>query len=43
MINLFEPMTLRGNDCILDPLSYEHHDDLTHAVNDGELWRLWFR
>lgn len=42
MTNLFEPITLRGNDCILVPLSYEHHDDLANAVNDGELWRLWY-
>jgi RimJ/RimL family protein N-acetyltransferase len=42
MTILFEPLTLRGNDCTLAPLSYEHHDDLANAVNDGELWRLWY-
>jgi len=42
MTILFEPMTLRGNYCTLVPLSHEHHEDLTNAVNDGELWRLWY-
>jgi RimJ/RimL family protein N-acetyltransferase len=26
----------------LEPLSQDHHDDLVDAVNDGELWTLWY-
>jgi RimJ/RimL family protein N-acetyltransferase len=36
------PVTLRGSHAILEPLSHEHHDDLVNAVNDGELWTLWY-
>jgi len=27
---------------ILEPLSQAHHDDLVEAVQDGELWKLWY-
>jgi RimJ/RimL family protein N-acetyltransferase len=37
-----EPITLRGTHAILEPLSQAHHDDLAEAVQDGELWKLWF-
>lgn len=37
-----EPITLRGAHAILEPLSHAHHDDLTEAVQDGELWKLWY-
>jgi RimJ/RimL family protein N-acetyltransferase len=37
-----EPITLRGTHAILEPLSLTHHDDLVEAVQDGELWKLWF-
>jgi RimJ/RimL family protein N-acetyltransferase len=36
------PVTLRGSRAILEPLSHDHHDDLVCAVNDGELWTLWY-
>ena len=36
------PITLRGRYAILEPLSHTHHDDLVEAVQDGELWKLWF-
>ncbi len=26
----------------LEPLSTAHHDDLVKAVEDGELWKLWY-
>ena len=42
MINLSEIIRLQGSYCTIVPLSYEHHDDLVDAVNDGELWRLWY-
>lgn len=37
-----EPVTLRGNHATLAPLSHEYQDDLKEAVQDGELWNLWF-
>jgi len=37
-----EPITLRGKHAILEPLSHDHHDDLAEAVQDGELWKLWY-
>ena len=37
-----EPITLRGTHAILEPLSQSHHDDLVEAVQDGELWKLWY-
>jgi len=27
---------------MLEPLSLAHHDDLVEAVQDGELWKLWY-
>lgn len=37
-----EPITLRGTHARLEPLSSAHHDGLVEAVQDGELWRLWY-
>jgi RimJ/RimL family protein N-acetyltransferase len=37
-----EPITLRGRHVILEPLGQAHHDDLAEAVQDGELWKLWY-
>jgi len=37
-----EPITLRGRHAILESLSHDHHDDLAEAVQDGELWKLWY-
>ena len=37
-----EPIVLRGRDTTLEPLSPHHHDDLVEAVQDGELWQLWY-
>lgn len=36
------PVTLTGRYVQLVPLSAEHRDDLVVAVQDGELWRLWY-
>ena len=36
------PITLTGRHATLAPLSQSHHDHLVEAVNDGELWKLWF-
>lgn len=37
-----EPIILRGKYAALEPLSHAHHDDLAEAVQDGELWKLWY-
>jgi RimJ/RimL family protein N-acetyltransferase len=36
------PITLTGRHASLQPLAQDHHDDLVEAVQDGELWTLWF-
>src|SRR5439155_783858 len=36
------PITLRGEFATLVLLSHDHHDDLVHALQDGELWKLWY-
>ena len=37
-----EPITLRGEHARLEPLSPQHRDGLVEAVNDGELWKIWY-
>jgi len=37
-----EPISLHGRHVSLVPLSHAHHDDLVLAVQDGELWALWY-
>src|SRR6267154_5897735 len=37
-----EPVSLRGADARLEPLSQDQCDGLTEAVRDGELWKLWY-
>jgi RimJ/RimL family protein N-acetyltransferase len=37
-----EPVTLQGAHARLEPLSQHHHDALVEAVQDGELWKLWY-
>jgi RimJ/RimL family protein N-acetyltransferase len=37
-----EPITLRGAQARLEPLSQDHADGLVEAVKDGELWKLWY-
>ncbi len=36
------PVELRGQHARLVPLSLSHHDDLAQAVQDGQLWHLWY-
>src|SRR5215216_4965259 len=36
------PITLEGHGVRLEPLGYEHHDQLALAAADGRLWELWF-
>ncbi|MFN7571190.1 MAG: GNAT family N-acetyltransferase [Betaproteobacteria bacterium] len=36
------PLVLEGHGVRLEPLAREHHDGLTAAAADGELWKLWF-
>ena len=35
-------VTLHGPHATLVPLAREHHHALVRAVQDGELWRLWY-
>jgi RimJ/RimL family protein N-acetyltransferase len=37
-----KPVTLSGKHARLEPLSPEHEADLIEAVEDGELWNLWY-
>lgn len=37
-----EPITLRGEHVVLEPLSLARHDELVEAVSDGKLWNLWY-
>ncbi|MBQ1203875.1 MAG: GNAT family N-acetyltransferase [Loktanella sp.] len=38
----FDPITLTGQHMALVPLDQSHHDGLVAAVQDGELWKLWY-
>ena len=40
--SLFQPVNLSGDFVELVPLSVDHRDGLISAVNDGELWKLWY-
>lgn len=37
-----KPVTLQDSAVSLVPLSHDHHDALVEAVQDGELWKLWY-
>jgi RimJ/RimL family protein N-acetyltransferase len=37
-----QPLTLTGDVVTLEPLAAAHHDGLVAAVQDGELWKLWY-
>ena len=37
-----QPIEFHGTHAALVPLSLDHHDDLVQAVQDGQLWQLWF-
>lgn len=37
-----EPVILVGQNVILKPLDESHHLELIEAVQDGELWKLWY-
>jgi RimJ/RimL family protein N-acetyltransferase len=37
-----QPLTLEGASARLEPLGRRHCNDLIEAVEDGELWRLWY-
>jgi RimJ/RimL family protein N-acetyltransferase len=41
-VAFLDPVTLKGRFASLVPLSLDHHDALSHAVRDGELWKLWY-
>ena len=37
-----EPVTLQGQHARLEPLRLDHANALSEAVQDGELWKLWY-
>ena len=37
-----QPITLQGQHARLEPLCLDHAAALSEAVQDGELWRLWY-
>jgi RimJ/RimL family protein N-acetyltransferase len=37
-----KPVTLERDAIRLEPLGYDHHDELVAAASDGNLWELWF-
>jgi RimJ/RimL family protein N-acetyltransferase len=37
-----EPVTLQGSHARLEPLAQDHRGGLVEAVQDGELWKLWY-
>ncbi|MDE8344484.1 MAG: hypothetical protein POG24_11775, partial [Acidocella sp.] len=41
-MNEFRAVPLQGRHVQLQPLAASHHDGLVEAVQDGELWRLWY-
>lgn len=41
-MNFSEAVTLEGQRVRLEQLSFDHTDELTHAVKEGELWRNWY-
>jgi RimJ/RimL family protein N-acetyltransferase len=40
--DILQPVTLKGRHVELHPLSIDHLEDLILAVQDGELWKLWY-
>ncbi len=40
--DILQPVTLKSEHVELVPLSISHADALIAAVEDGELWRLWY-
>lgn len=37
-----EPVTLEGEHVRLEPLELSHLEEIQHAVQDGQLWKLWY-
>ena len=37
-----QAVTLQGQHARLEPLRLDHAAALSEAVQDGELWRLWY-
>ena len=37
-----KPIVLERDGIRLEPLSYDHRNDLADAAADGELWQLWY-
>ena len=37
-----KPITLKGSNVVLEPLSFDHLKDLQDATRDGDLHKLWY-
>lgn len=37
-----QPINLEGESITLTPLTLDHSADLSRAIEDGDLWQLWF-
>ncbi|MEY2994589.1 MAG: hypothetical protein RL357_1524 [Pseudomonadota bacterium] len=37
-----EPIVLRSDRVVLEPLGHQHLEGLCHAAQDGEVWRHWY-
>jgi len=37
-----EPITLRGQHALLEPLALSHTEEAIEAVRDGDMWQLWY-
>ena len=42
MSRWIEPVGLKGEHVVLEPLEQTHASELIDAAKDGELWKLWF-
>lgn len=42
MMAFVDDITLAGQHALLEPLAPDHEDGIRMAVEDGELWKLWF-
>lgn len=42
MNHWIKPITLIGQHATLEPMNTDHEEDLKQAVQDGELWKLWY-
>ena len=42
MTRWIEPITLKGEHALVEPMTLAHRDEIAAAAADGELWKLWY-